>query len=86
MCERYIWEQDVFKDLAVRLYLFDRAYAFAYFQPLLEMPRKLKYDQHLYTRRHWEYGHTISAVLDLVGFGALTASVLIDNKEARANG
>jgi len=56
------------------------------FSHLLEMPRKLKYDQHLYTRRHWEYGHTISAMLDLVGFGALTASVLIDNKEARANG
>jgi len=53
---------------------------------LLEMPRKLKYDQNLYTRRHWEYGHTISAVLDLVGFGALIASVLIDNTEGRANG
>lgn len=43
-------------------------------------------DSWMDTRRHWEYGHAISAVLDLVGFGALIASVLIDNTEARANG
>jgi hypothetical protein len=30
------------------------------------------------TRRHWEFGHAISAVLDLIGFGALIASVLFD--------
>ncbi len=28
------------------------------------------------TRRHWEYGHAAAAVLDLIGFGALIASVL----------
>jgi hypothetical protein len=56
------------------------------FSHLLEMPWKLKYAQDLYTRRHWGYGHAISAVLDFVGFGTLTASVLIDNTAARANG
>jgi hypothetical protein len=43
-------------------------------------------DSWMDTRRHWETGHAISAVLDLVGFGALIASVLFDNTEARANG
>lgn len=32
----------------------------------------------LETRRNWEFGHAASAVLDLVGFGALIASVLFD--------
>ena len=27
-------------------------------------------------RRHWEFGHATSAVLDLIGFGALVASVI----------
>jgi hypothetical protein len=30
------------------------------------------------TRRQWEFGHAASAVLDLIGFGALVASVLFD--------
>jgi hypothetical protein len=30
------------------------------------------------TRRHCEFGHAASAVLDLIGFGALIASVLFD--------
>jgi hypothetical protein len=45
------------------------------------------------TRRHWEFGHAASAVLDLIGFGALIASVLFDTSirpaktgSIRANG
>jgi hypothetical protein len=39
------------------------------------------------TRRHWEFGHAASAVLDLIGFGALIASVLFDPwPESRAPG
>jgi len=30
------------------------------------------------TRRHWEFGHAVSALLDLIGFGALIASVLFE--------
>lgn len=35
-------------------------------------------DTWLNTRRHWEFGHAASAVLDLIGFGSLIASVLFD--------
>jgi hypothetical protein len=30
------------------------------------------------TRRQWEFGHAASAILDLIGFAALIASVLFD--------
>jgi hypothetical protein len=30
------------------------------------------------TRRHWEFGHSVSAILDPIGFGALIASVLCE--------
>jgi len=30
------------------------------------------------TRRHWEFGHAVSAILDLIGFGAVIASVLFE--------
>jgi len=36
------------------------------------------------TRRQWEFGHAASAVLDLIGFGALIASVLFDPSLKRA--
>jgi hypothetical protein len=29
------------------------------------------------TRRHWEFGHSASAILHLIGFGALITSVLL---------
>src|SRR6185312_1056095 len=38
-------------------------------------------DSWMDTRRHWEFGHATSAVLDLIGFGALMASVLFDRTE-----
>jgi len=31
-------------------------------------------------RRQWEYGHAISAALDLIGFGALVASVVFPGR------
>jgi hypothetical protein len=43
-------------------------------------------DSWMDTRRHWEFGHATSAVLDLIGFGALIASVLFDRTVERANG
>ena len=43
-------------------------------------------DRWMNTRRHWEFGHAISAVLDLIGFGALIASVLFDRTTELANG
>jgi hypothetical protein len=43
-------------------------------------------DNWMQTRRLWESGHAISAVLDLVGFGALIASVLFDTVGTRTNG
>ena len=50
-------------------------------------------DTWLDTRRQWEFGHAVSAVLDLIGFAALIASVLFDNSlepvktgSIRANG
>jgi hypothetical protein len=33
-------------------------------------------------RRQWEFGHAASAVLDLVGFGALVLSVVIDTPKS----
>jgi hypothetical protein len=36
------------------------------------------------TRRHWEFGHAVSAVLDIIGFGALIASVLFDDSQSDA--
>lgn len=32
-------------------------------------------------RRQWEYGHAASAVLDLIGFGALVLSVLLETEK-----
>ena len=43
-------------------------------------------DSWMDTRRHWELGHATSAMLDLIGFGALIASVLFDRTEAITNG
>ena len=33
-------------------------------------------------RRQWEFGHAASAVLDLVGFGALVLSVVVDTPKS----
>jgi hypothetical protein len=30
-------------------------------------------------RKHWEYGHAVSAILDLVGFSALLGSVIFES-------
>ena len=38
------------------------------------------------TRRHWEFGQATSVVLDLIGFGALIASVLFDRAAEFVNG
>ena len=35
-------------------------------------------------RTHWEWGHAVSAMLDLVGFGALVLSVILDTPKAQA--
>ncbi|HEY3455412.1 MAG TPA: hypothetical protein VGK64_12480 [Bryobacteraceae bacterium] len=43
-------------------------------------------DSWMDTCRYWEFGHAISAVLDLIGFGALIASVLFDRTAELANG
>lgn len=35
-------------------------------------------------RRRWEFGHAASAVLDLIGFGALVLSVIVEPREGCA--
>jgi hypothetical protein len=35
-------------------------------------------------RKQWEFGHAVSAILDLIGFGALVISVLLDTPKTAA--
>lgn len=37
-------------------------------------------------RRQWEFGHAASAILDLIGFGALVASVILETPAVATQG